>query len=153
MLKILTGFFFKRILLWFWALWWAVAFVTDLTGGLNQLGITDITWANTGNYPFLYSSLMKFFPLPWLPAFFYVVIIGALLLATLLFFRAAFTSRLNKEAWLQNLHAAFIFTLIIWLGFLLGDQVIMNFVEEENHAAQAGFELLTYFAIFLLPDL
>lgn len=42
---------FKRLLVWFWALWWFLAFLTDFIGGLKEIGLVAATWLPYSNYP------------------------------------------------------------------------------------------------------
>ena len=138
--------FFKKFLLIFWALWWLIAFWTDIVGGLAHLNLLHASWAPDANYPGLKQSLSMYPLYSWIPPALFICIIAGSLLSSVLFFRARITYSM------QRVDTAFIFSLIFWLVFFLADQCIMKFDLEENHMVQGGFELLSYLAIRLLPD-
>lgn len=143
---------FKKILILFWAFWWLIALWTDVVGGLTHLGFLHASWAPDGNYLFLKESL-AIYPLPHgtSPALFIVIIINSLVSATL-FFWASFALTQEKKLWMKRANNAFIFSLVFWLLFFLADQLVMKFDLEENHMVQGGFELLCYFALYILPE-
>jgi len=142
---------FKRAILLFWALWWLLAFLTDLTGGLKEIGAVAAAWLPHSNYPALVQSLAPYDPPGWLPPILFAGIIAWSLLSTLLFALAVGTPRQPAERW-RRANAAFIVSLGLWLAFYLADQVVMKFDFEENHMVQGGFQLLTFLPIHLLPE-
>jgi hypothetical protein len=143
---------FKRLILLFWALWWLLAFLTDLIGGLKEIGVVAASWLPHSNYPDLVESLAPYDTPGWLPPVLFVGIVAWSLLSTLLFAIAASTPRQPAERWRRRLNRAFIVSLGLWLAFFLADQVVMKFGFEENHMVQGGFQLLTFLAIYLLPE-
>lgn len=143
---------FKRAILVFWALWWLVAFLTDVLGGLQKIGVIGATGLPLTNYSFLVKSLAMYHVPGWLPAVFFVGIVAWSGLSTLLFALAAATPPQPAARWRQRMNTAFILSLGLWLVFFLADQVILNFDLEENHMVQGGFQLLTFMAMYVLPD-
>jgi len=143
---------FKRLILLFWALWWLLAFLTDLFGGLKEVGALAAFWLPHTNYPGLVESLAPYSPPGWLPPFLFVGIMAWSLLSTLLFAIAANTPPQPAERWRRRLNNAFTVSLSLWLAFFLADQIVMKFGLEENHMVQGGFQLLTFIAIHLLPE-
>jgi hypothetical protein len=154
----LTGFFmmnnvlFKKIIILFWTLWWLIALWTDIVGSLAHLGLLQATWAPDTNYPFLKSSLAMYHAPEWLVATFFVGILLWSLLSTLAFCWASFGLGQGNVVWMRRARAAFIISLTYWLAFFLADQMVMKFDLEENHMVQGGFQLLTFLALYLLPD-
>jgi hypothetical protein len=140
---------FKRILVIFWGFWWLIAFLTDFLGGLQHLKLIDLSLNIDTNYPFLVKSLMPFNPPHWLPAYLFIMLMIWALISSLLFFWASLAS---KARWLRLANIAFIVSLGLWLAFFLADQIIMNFDLEANHMVQGGFQLLCFFALYLLPE-
>ncbi len=143
---------FKRLLVWFWAVWWLLAFLTDALGGLKQIGLVAAAWLPHTNYPFLVSSLAPYAVPTWVPAFLFVGIIAWSFLSTVLLGLAAVTPRAPEDRWRRRVDTGFIVSLGLWLAFFIADQIVMNFDLEENHMVQGGFQLLCYMAIRLLPD-
>ena len=145
-------FLLKRIIIAFWALWWTLAFLTDFLGGLYFLNLFTESWVPHSNYPILVTSLAQYHVPNWLPIVFFVGIIGWSLVSALAFIVAALTPRQPLQRWRAKVNAAFIISLSLWFGFFIADQVVMMFDLEQNHMVQGGFQLLTFIAIYLLPD-
>jgi len=142
---------FNKILVLFWALWWLIAFWTDVTGGLAHLGLLKATWAPDGNFPFLVASL-KIYHVPLLvPTVFFMLILTWSLVSTVAFLWAAAALTQAREIWVDRARMAYIISLSFWLAFFLADQFVFKFDLEENHMVQGGFELLTLFALYILP--
>lgn len=143
--------FFKKIIIFFWGLWWLIAFWTDLVGWLAHMGWLNASWAPDMNYPFLKKSLEMYSLHDLIPPFlFFGITLGSLISASL-FFWTGFAFKQEKSIWMKRADKAFIFSLIFWFVFFLADQCIMKFDLEANHMIQGGFQLLTYFAMYLLP--
>jgi len=133
---------FTRIVLFFWGIWWFIAFLTDVFDGLKSLGYSAFAWTPSKNFYFLHKSL-AIYHMPMIGSvILYVLIICGSLTATLLFFYAFHSP--------AKLKLPFMFSLIFWMCFLLGDQIIMNFTEEANHMVQANFELLSFILLLYL---
>lgn len=143
---------FKKIIILFWALWWFIALWTDVSGGLVHMHLIHVTWASDNNYVSLADSL-KMYQLPvWVPPLFFIGIVVWSLLSTLAFCWASMALRKNKSLWIKRAEIAFIISLTYWLAFFLADQAVMKFDVEENHMVQGGFQLLSFLALYLLPD-
>lgn len=142
---------FKKMIILFWALWWLIALWTDVIGGLAHLGVLTARWAPDTNYPFLVSAL-KLYNVPyWVaPTLFFSIILGCLVSA-IAFLWASLSLRKSPTIWMQRAKVAFILSLSFWLAFFLADQMVFKFDLEENHMVQGGFELLCFFAMYVLP--
>lgn len=144
--------FFKKDLVLFWAIWWLIAFWTDVVGGLAHLGYLQAAWAPDSNYPFLVDSLKMYNAPGWLITFFFIGILLWSLLSALAFCWASLALGKSPAIWMSRARAAFIISLSFWLAFFLADQLIMKFDLEENHMVQGGFELLCFLTMYLLPS-
>lgn len=142
---------FKKILILFWAVWWSIALWTDVVGGLSHLGMLHASWAPDSNYPDLVDSLKMYHLVPAIPAFFFICILAWSLASTLGFVWASLALGQDAEIWMKRARTAFIISLIYWLAFFLADQMVMKFDYEQNHMVQGGFELLCFFALYVLP--
>jgi hypothetical protein len=138
---------FKRGMVGFWFAWWLIAFLTDLLGGMKHAGALSYDWISDSNYPFLVKSLALYHAPGWLTIVFFIGITAWSLLAALLFCHAFFSADFLSRA-----KSAFIISLGLWLAFFLADQIIMNFDLEQNHMVQGGFELLSFLAMYILPE-
>lgn len=145
-------YYFKKIILLFWALWWLIALWTDLVGALAHLGFLQKSWAPDINYPFLVQSL-GIYPLPlWFPAFLFSTILFYLVLICLAFLWATLALAKQEAIWRKRADIAFILSLSFWFAFFLGDQFIMKYDLEQNHMVQGGLQLLSYLCLYCLPS-
>jgi len=143
---------FKKILIIFWTLWWLIAFWTDVVGAFAHVGALAASWAPDTNYPFLAASLKMYNVPDWLTAALFACILLWSLASTLTFCWATIGLSHARAVWMKRMQIAFIVSLTFWLAFFLADQFVMKFDLEENHMVQGGFQLLTYLAMYLLPD-
>lgn len=143
---------FKKCIVVFWAAWWFIALWTDVVGALAHFGFLKATWAPDLNYPFLAESLKMYHVPAWLVNMFFAGIIAWSFLATSTFIYASLALHKSRAIWMQRAQTAFIISLLYWLAFFLADQIVMKFDLEENHMVQGGFMLLSYLALYLLPD-
>lgn len=143
---------FKKIIILFWALWWLIALWTDVVGILAHIGLIHASWAPDTNYTFLVQTL-KMYPISdWMPACFLLGIILWSFLSAGLFCWACVGLNKKREIWMRRAQYAFIVSLTYWLAFFLADQIVMKYDLEENHMVQGGFELLSYLALYWLPE-
>jgi hypothetical protein len=97
-------------------------------------------------------NTLKLYPIPtWLPVLFFIGILFWLLLSALAFLWACLSLHKQADIWMSRARVAFIISLSFWLAFFLADQMVFKFDLEENHMVQGGFELLCFFALYLLP--
>lgn len=143
---------FKKLIILFWTLWWLVALWTDVVGGLAHLAWLKAAWAPDTNYPFLVQSLNMYQPPTWLPPCLFIAILLFSLVSTGLFAWASLGLCCSKDIWMRRARFAFIVSLTYWLAFFLADQIVMKFDLEQNHMVQGGFQLLTFLALYILPD-
>ena len=143
---------FKKIIIIFWTVWWLIALWTDLVGGLTHMGYLNVSWAPDTNYPGLVQSLEMYHVPNWLPIFLFIGILLWSLLSTALFTWASMGLVYNHKIWMQRAKYAFIVSLTYWLAFYIADQAVMKYDLEQNHMVQGGFQLLTFLALYLLPD-
>lgn len=144
---------FKKIVIFFWAIWWLIALWTDLVGGLAHLDILKKSWAPDLNYPFLEASLKMYSAPEGIIASLFIAILAWSLLSTLAFLWAALgTLTKNTKVWMQRAQVAFTISLTYWLAFFIADQLVMKYDLEQNHMVQGGFQLLTFLALYCLPN-
>ena len=143
---------FKSIIIVFWFIWWLIALWTDVIGFFAHLGWLHASWAPDTNLPFLIESL-KMYQLPlWMIMVLFFGILLGLFLSTISFLWSILALNQPHTVWLARARTAFIISISFWLAFFLADQLIMKFDLEENHMVQGGFELLTFLAVYLLPN-
>jgi hypothetical protein len=143
---------FKKLIIIFWTIWWAIALWTDVVGGFKHLGWLTAAWAQDTNYPFLVKSLEMYSPSDWLAPTLFLGIIGWSLINVLLFSHACLALFQPGQLWLERAQKAFVVSLSFWLAFFIADQLVMKFDLEENHMVQGGFQWLTFLSLYWLPD-
>lgn len=148
----ITNELFKKIIILFWAAWWLIALWTDIVGALAHGGWLQATWAPDINYPNLETSLQIYHVPSWLVSFLFAGIIAWSLVSTMAFCWASLSLRQKSTVWMRRAKIAFIISLSYWMAFFLADQAVMKFDLEENHMVQGGFQLLTYLALYILPE-
>ena len=152
MLSQINNVFFKKMIILFWTAWWLIAFWTDIVGALAHLNLLHATWAKDQNYPNLVQSLSMYHVPIWLPQCLFIGIVLGSSITTGLFCWASLGLKRDSDIWLSRAQYAFIISLAYWFAFYIADQIIMNFDLEQNHMVQGGFQLLTYLALYVLPD-
>ncbi|PIQ43759.1 MAG: hypothetical protein COV52_04770 [Gammaproteobacteria bacterium CG11_big_fil_rev_8_21_14_0_20_46_22] len=145
--------FFKRVVVLFWFIWWLVAFVTDFLGFLNHFFGATFTWAINSNFVTLEKSLAFAHWSSGVIVTLYACVIIWLFISAILFALASISAfRAGPPQDKKVVNLAFIVTLFFWLAFFIADQCVMKFGLEENHMVQGGFELLSYLALFIIPN-
>ena len=143
---------FKKIIILFWTFWWLIALWTDVVGGLVHWHGLQVSWANDDNYVFLVQSLQMYAVPAWVPAVCYFGIMAWSGLSVVLFAWSSVGLGLKNSIWMRRADLAFTVSLSFWLAFFVMDQLLLKFALEQNHMVQGGFELLTYLALYSLPD-
>jgi hypothetical protein len=144
--------FLKRVLLFFWAVWLSVVFLSNLADALKGLGLLGEAWAfASGNLKSIGEATARYgTPDPVNALLFAGVILweGA---ATLLFWWAAWTFR-GKHLGRKVLYLAFTTSLFLWGAFLIADEVCVSYPVESTHLRLFIAHLVTLLAIDLLPE-
>jgi hypothetical protein len=148
----ITNLCFKQFVVVFWFLWWVCALWTDIIGAVAHFGNFQASWAPDINYPYLVKAVAMYNVVELVPIILYAGIILLSGISCILFFRAVISLTKPYEIWMKKAQSAFIFTLGFWILFFLADQIVMKYMEEQNHMVQGGFELLTYLALYILPN-
>ena len=143
---------FKRLIVLFWALWWLIAFLTDFFGALKETGLYAPYWLSHTNYPALVAATAPYHPPGWLAPLLFAGIIAWSFLATVFYIIAAATPYHMRDTWRRRVDNAFIVSLGLWLAFFIADQIVFKFALEQNHMVQGAFQLLTWLALYVLPD-
>lgn len=142
------SFLLARILVLFWALWWSIAFITDVLGVLQHLQLLSGSMFDE-NYPEVKKVLAEYTSVGFLPAvIFAVILIWEFLSAVTLLWAASLS--FNADKWLKATLIGFTVSISLWLFFLLGSQVFLTFDLEVGDMTQAGFQLLSLILIIML---
>lgn len=143
----------KRGLVFFWALWLTIVFLTNLTDLLKQFGIlgAGFTFASY-NYDFMRETT-AIYALP--AAMVLVLYIGVIAwegLAALLLWRAFAAFRGITMRGLPAVVTAFAVSLALWSAFIVVDEFFIAYEVEGTHMAIFTAQLVTLLALHLLPQ-
>jgi hypothetical protein len=141
----------KSLLLYFWAIWFSVVFLSNLADGAKGLGLLDDSWAfASGNLKFIKETTGRYGTPDWLNA----ILFGGVILwegiAAVLFWRAGWTFRGGIRAQ-KAVYLAFTVSLLLWCAFLIADEVFIAYPVEAVHLRLFVAQLVTLLAIELLP--
>ncbi len=142
------SFLLTRILVLFWALWWTIAFITDVLGVLQHAHLIAGNMFDV-NYPAIVKVFGKYTSLGFFPVItFGIILIWEFLSAATLLWATSLS--FNAEKWMKATMVGFIVSISLWLFFFLGDQIFLTFDFEVGGMTQAGFQLLSLILIVLL---
>jgi hypothetical protein len=144
----------KRALLFFWAAWLTVVFLTNALDGLKALGLLAESWPlASGNYRFVAETTARYGSPGWLNGLLFFGVVAWEGLAAALFWRAGWMFRDNGGRGSGATRIAFAVSLGLWAAFLLADEVLIAYAVEATHLRLFTAQLVTLLAVELLPDL
>jgi hypothetical protein len=147
------SFFLKRTLLFFWAMWLSIVFVTNVLDGCKALGLLGERWSfASGNYRFLAETTARYGTPFWLNGLLFLGVIVWEGAAATLFWRAWKRFQESGEGGRRFLYAAFTVSLTLWSAFALADELFISYTVEGTHLRLFIAQLTTLLAIELLPE-
>jgi hypothetical protein len=142
----------KRSLLALWSVWWTVVFASNVADAAEAGGLLGEGWAfASGNYRFLVETTARYGPPAWLNGLLFGGVIAWEGLAAGLFWRAwwRFGGAASSR---PKVYAAFTAGLVLWLAFLVADELCIAYPVEGTHARLFTAQLATLLAVELLPE-
>jgi hypothetical protein len=142
----------KRLLLFFWAVWFTVVFLTNLADGGKVLGLLDGSWAfASGNWKVIRETTARYGIPTAVNAILFAGVILWEAVAAVLFWRAGYSFRGSNSA-RRAVHLAFSASLLLWGAFLVADEVLIAYALEGTHLRLFVAHLVTLLAVELLPE-
>jgi hypothetical protein len=142
----------KRCLLFGWSVWWTVVVVTNVLDACKATGLLAETWSfASGNYAFLAQTMARYGTLTWVNAVLFGGVIVWEAAAATLFWMAWHRYRGNWQG-MMTVYVAFTAGLMLWLAFLVADEICIAYPVEATHLRLFIGQLLTLLAIALLPE-
>ena len=143
--------FLKLALLFFWAAWFCVVFLTNLFSGLKAAGVVGESWKFASkNYEAVVKALSIYEAPAWLPKLLFAGAVawemGAALLYTWAFASSAASGALQGFA----VNAAFAAGIGLWGAFMLADELTIKYAYEQSHELLFIAQLASLVAIYLL---
>ena len=142
----------KRGVIFFWALWLTIVFLTNFFESLKAMGIIGEGWTfASGNYGF-----MQFVTeVHNTPAFIVTILFAGVVIwqavGAFLFWRAWAAFQGIPEG-LAEVDTAFTFSIALWAAFMIADEIFLAYDVQGTHMAIFMAQLITLLAIRLLPD-
>lgn len=143
-------FVLQRLLVIFWALWWAIAFVSDVLGVLQHIHQIPGTMFD-GNYPMIKKAFENYVSYDIVPVVAFGILLVWEFLSAAFLIWASFLS-FNQEKWFRATRIAFIVSMGLWMFYFLGDQTLLLFNIESGDMPQAGLQFISLVLILIIEN-
>jgi hypothetical protein len=142
----------KRGLVFFWAAWFTIVFLTNLFDLLKQLGIVAQDWAfASGNFGFMAATTSLYATPESVVLLLFIGVVVWEAVAAGLFWRA-FAGYGSGVAGMGRINTAFAVGLALWAAFLVADELTMAYDVASTHMGLLTAQTVTLLALHLLPD-
>ncbi len=142
----------KKALVFFWAIWFTVVFLSNLANLLRVFAILPKTFMfYSGNFAMV-TKVISIYHLPHsfaVTLFILVILLEACIMLSLWF--AAFSYLCNMK-YIQRVNMAFLISMFLWMLFLITDEIFIAYRFEAAHFKFFVAQLVTLLVIHLLPD-
>lgn len=143
--------YLKSGILLFFAVWFMLAFLTNLVDLFNNLHLTNQWKFNSGNYLALKSVLHIYNTPDFIFNFLFYCDISIEGLSAILFLIAGFHSLKKQNAW-PYINIAFCLSMALWAVFLVMEEAFIAYGFEAVQIRLLSLELISLLAMHLLPD-
>jgi len=144
----------KRLILVFWASWFAIVFLTNLFDGLKALGVVGERWAfASGNWAFMIATTKIYrVPVPLVGALFVGVVAWEGLSALLMWSAAGTLGKAPDLRSVKAIYRAFTVAIALFAAFAVVDEIFIAYPVEGTHLRILVTLLASLLALRLLPD-
>ena len=146
-------FLLKLALLFFWAAWFCVVFLTNLFSGLKAAGFVDAEWKfASGNYAAVAKAVSVYGAPAWVPVLLFGGVVAWQLAAASLYAWAFYASFL--AGWISPgaMNAAFAAGIGLWAAFMIADEITIKYAYEQSHELLLVAQLASLVAMHVLPS-
>jgi hypothetical protein len=144
--------FIKRTLILAWAVWLSVVFASNVADAAKGLGWLAQSWTfSSGNLQFIRQTTARYGTLDVVNGTLFAGVIVWEGVATVLFCRAGWAFR-GSGSGRKSLYLAFTASILLWMAFLVADELFIAYPLESTHLRLLIAHLLTLLAIELLPE-
>jgi hypothetical protein len=127
-------YFLKLGLLFFWAVWFAIVTVTNVTGALKASGMLGPSWRfASNNYPMVVKAVSIYDAPPWLPRLLFMGEVARQALAAILFWYALASSGAAGIINLDAVNLACSAGILLWCAFMIADEITIKYAMEQPH--------------------
>jgi hypothetical protein len=143
----------KLALLFFWAAWFCVVFLTNLFSGAKAAGLLGDTWKfASGNYAAVAKAVSLYGAPAWVPAFLFAGVVAWQLAAAALYAWAFYVS--FAAGWIAPtaMNTAFAAGIGLWAAFMIADEITIKYAYEQSHELLFIAQLASLVAMHVLPS-
>jgi hypothetical protein len=124
----------KLGLLFFWASWFSIVFITNAFSAMKAGGMLPPTWRFASkNFEMVAKAVSIYAPPAWLARLLFLGVLAWQLLAAVLFWYAVASSGGAGILNLDCVNAAFAAGILLWAAFMIADEITIKYSFEEPH--------------------
>jgi hypothetical protein len=136
----------KRLLLCFWAFWFALVTASNVCDGLKALEVLDAAWPfASGNYALIVVATARYGAGAAVNGALFAGVIVWEGTSALLFLRAAI--RFGGRDGIGPVRTAFAVSLMLWGAFMIADEIVLTYGFEATHMRVFIAQLASWLAI------
>jgi hypothetical protein len=137
----------------FWAVWFALVFLTNLFSALKAAGALGPEWkfAST-NFEAVKKAVSIHSPPPWIANVLFLGVVVWQLTAASLFARAFLASIAPGALDMDAIDAAFTAGIGLWAAFMIADEITLKYAYEQSHELLFIAQVACLVALHVLPS-
>jgi len=125
---------FKLALVFFWASWFSIVFLTNAFSAMKAGGMLPPTWRFASkNFEMVAKAVSIYAPPPWVARLLFLGVLAWQLLAAILFWYAVASSGGTGVLNMDAVNAAFAAGILLWAAFMIADEITIKYSFEEPH--------------------
>ena len=127
-------YYLKLALLFFWAAWFSIVTVTNVTGAMKALGMLGPSWRfASNNYPMVVKAVSLYDAPAWLPKLLFLGVVAWQALAAAFFWYAFAASGTARLIDIDAANLAFASGILLWGAFMIADEITIKYAMEQPH--------------------
>ena len=142
----------KLGLIFFWALWLSLVFLSNSLDGLKALGVLPQGWRfSSKNYGAVVKATSIYSAPEWLAGLLFLGVTAWEGLSGALFWRAFQSGLKSGMAARPEVSTAFAVSLGLWAAMILADEIFRTYDLARTHLLIFAAQIVSLLAIYLLP--
>lgn len=141
----------KLGLLFFWAAWFSIVFLTNVFSALKASGRLAPDWRFASrNYEMVCKAVAPYGAPPWVPRLLFLGVLVWQLLAATLFWFALAASGGSGVLDMAAVNAASAAGILLWAAFMIADEITIRYAVEQPHELLFVAQLASLVVMHLL---
>ena len=141
----------KLALLFFWALWFSIVFLTNVFSAMKAAGRLPPSWKFASkNYGMVVKAVSLYGAAPWVPRLLFLGVVAWQLVAAALFWYALVSSGAAGVLDMAAVNAACAAGILLWAAFMIADEVTLKYAMEQPHELLFVAQLASLVVMHLL---